>query len=386
MKTGVHVFKSAGVYRSLSKTPNLMARTTPLQLDLTGSDPAHPIDLTEDEPLNRGGAMRRSRPNRATVNAPYKPPRTQAGTRLSRFVFTLNNPTEEEYTDLTQQIAPTVNWMIIGREHGEHGTPHLQGACIIGRQVSFSVLKTWAGLQRAHIENMVGPPHASLVYCSKEDPNPFIHGSLPQPGKRNDLHNAVDRLKQGATIRDLAQGDEATVVVKFHKGLTTLRSYLDAKPRPVPQVFWLHGPTGTGKTRSAVDFAERVSGVGNYWISSGSLRWFDGYDGHRVAIFDDLRPKHASFSFLLRLLDRYEVSVEFKGGFVRWRPEFIIVTANLGPREMWNYRTTEQLDQLERRCTLIQQVEQYPIHPPLPLPESELAPSEDGSQMSQSSL
>lgn len=379
----------------LTAAPGPFVTTGKSLIDLTGNDPAHPIDLTVDDlagapidaDLNRGGAMRR-RPNRATPSTPYRPPRTQAGTRLSRFVFTLNNWTTEEYDDLTKQVAPTVKWMVIGRETSETGTPHLQGACIIGRQVSFSVLKTWAGLKRAHIERMNGAPHASLIYCSKEDSNPFIHGSLPQPGKRNDLHNAVERIRDGASIRDLANSEDATVVVKFHKGLTTLRSYMDVQPRPVPQVFWLHGPTGTGKTRSAVEFAESLSGAGNYWISSGSLRWFDGYDGHRVAIFDDLRPKHASFSFLLRLLDRYEVSVEFKGGFVRWKPEYIIVTANLGPREMWNYRTTEQLDQLERRCTLIQRVEEYPIHPPLPLPQSTNSSSsgEDGSQVLQSSL
>ena len=325
------------------------------------------VDLTEDgieaapvEVPRTGGALRRASPTRA---APYRIPKNAQ--RLSRFVFTLNNYTAWEYEDLIKNTAPTVQWMIIGKEVSETGTPHLQGACIIGTQKAFSTVKTFPGLHRAHIEKMAGRPHDSLIYCSKQDKSPFQHGRLPEPGKRNDIHNAVDAIKNGASIRELAEGDHAVPVVKFFKGLTVLRSLLDTAPRTPPLVLWLYGPTGTGKTRSAVEFAERLAGPGNYWISSGSLRWFDGYDAHDVAIFDDFRAKHATFSFLLRLLDRYELRVEFKGGSVRWNPSVVIVTANAGPREMWSFRTEEQLDQLERRITEIRHVTEYPLNPPL---------------------
>ncbi|AXQ66125.1 MAG: helicase [Cressdnaviricota sp.] len=113
----------------------------------------------------------------------------------------------------------------------------------------------------------------------------------------------------------------------------------------------MSGPTGIGKTRCAFEFGHLVSSEG-VWISAGSLRWFDGYDGQRVAIFDDIRTKHTSFDMLLRLLDRYPLRVEFKGGFVDWNPSFIIITAPLGPRAMWNLRRDEDLDQLVRRVTI----------------------------------
>lgn len=100
--------------------------------------------------------------------------------RLSRFVFTLNNYTEIEYEDLKKM---PVQWMILGKEKGESGTEHIQGAVLIGKQIAFTTIKKWNGLQRAHIEPMKGTPQQSLAYCSKEDQHPFILGNLPAPGR-----------------------------------------------------------------------------------------------------------------------------------------------------------------------------------------------------------
>lgn len=55
--------------------------------------------------------------------------RNQAGSRLSRFVFTLNNYTEEEVAFL-KEFGATTKWFVMGKEVGESGTLHLQGILI----------------------------------------------------------------------------------------------------------------------------------------------------------------------------------------------------------------------------------------------------------------
>jgi len=108
--------------------------------------------------------------------------RNQSGARVSRIVFTLNNWTQLEYDDITNNLSSKVKWMVVGKETGALGTKHLQGACILGSQWSFSKLKTLTGLKRAHIECMRGKPEDSLVYCTKEDSDAFVCGTLPAPG------------------------------------------------------------------------------------------------------------------------------------------------------------------------------------------------------------
>lgn len=297
--------------------------------------------------------------------------RTQAGQRVSRFVFTLNNWTEQEYAHLTEDFALQTKWLMIAKETApDTGTPHLQGACVLGRQWTWSRLKACPCFARAHLEVMRGSPNDSVTYLSKEDPAPFVHGTMPAPGKRNDLRLATDRILAGASVRDLARDPEAaTVVVKFHKGLTVLRSLVTQERREPPVVIWIHGETGVHKTRCARKSGRAMARAlgrdgGDQWMSSGGLRWFDGYDGQTVAIFDDFRAKHVtSFAFLLRLLDRYPVQVEFKGGFVAWVPKVIYITCPYSPDMCFATRrehVPEDIAQLHRRITKIYHFEEVP--------------------------
>lgn len=271
------------------------------------------------------------------------------GTFISRFCFTINNWTEPELEWLKNFEC---KWMIIAKETGKKGTPHLQGACVLNRQRRFKPLKELYGFKRAHIEEMKGEPADSVKYCSKEDKNPFIKGSV-EPGKRTDIIESVKKLKEATSMKELVQNDDefAVTFVKFHHGLTRYRNYFEKTRTEPPMVFWIWGETGTGKTRTCVEWCTRM-GL-EFWISLGGLQWFDGYDGEPVAILDDFRTGHCKFSFLLRLLDRYKFSVPYKGGFRNWIPKYVFVTAPLPPREMFDLKKEGDIKQLERRITMV---------------------------------
>ena len=127
--------------------------------------------------------------------------------------------------------------------------------------------------------------------------------------------------------------------------------------RDAPLVIWFYGKTGTGKTRKTMEIAEELNL--KTWMSSDSLKWFDGYCNQELAIIDDLRKEILpNWAFLLRLLDRYALIVQIKGGFTRWNPKIIIITSPVEPHECfsWYNRQGEQQawdseEQLERRLT-----------------------------------
>jgi len=305
-----------------------------------------------------------SRPGSPAPN-PIAPP-SAAGTargrsqRLRRFVFTLNNYTEQEltwFTDIFPNGTTKPAWMIFGKEVGECGTPHLQGAVCLGRQLAFSTVKTWPGFRRAHLDTMRGTVDDSVRYCSKQDLNPFEFGIRPSPGKRSDLEAVIQSIRDGANMRTVAE-EHPTAFIKFTKGLIALRNtrLRPRDPSHPPTVYWLHGATGVGKTRCAWEFGVNYGGPECVWLSNGGTKWFDGYDGQTVAIFDDLRSKDCSFNCLLRLLDIYPYRVEYKGGYVEWIPEVIIITCPNSPLATFATRAEhkpEDLRQLERRCTKV---------------------------------
>lgn len=276
------------------------------------------------------------------------------GTRYSRICFTLNNYTDVEYKDLTDFLSSTMKWGIIAKEVGENGTPHLQAAVVFGKQVAFSTIRKFPGFARVHFEAMHGTPEDSVVYCTKEDANPFTWGKLPEPGKRNDIAEACAAILGGSTMRDLAR-THGPSVVKFARGFQNYKTLIQ-EPRDVsepPTIYWLYGPTGTGKTKCAWEFAEKLF-PSSVWTSHDGLNWFDGYDGQSAVIIDDFRPKGIRFSFFLRILDRYPISVPFKGGFVQWLPKLIIITTPNDICTTFSKRSEhipEDLEQLARRLT-----------------------------------
>lgn len=85
----------------------------------------------------------------------------------SRWVFTLNNPSQED-KDHVANLGEheLVRYLIVGRERGAGGTPHFQGFVIFNRSVRRS--RVSGLLPRAHLEITRGTSEQASTYCKKE--------------------------------------------------------------------------------------------------------------------------------------------------------------------------------------------------------------------------
>lgn len=256
--------------------------------------------------------------------------------------------TEQIHVKLEEVLGKEfIQYLVISLEHHQDGHPHHH---------VFIQLTSRREIKDEHIFDLQGhhcniqackAPKAALAYVKKNGEFqtwgvcPF-NDSLTTKEKNamilaNDLTTLID---QGTiSIERLPQLTKAIGIYETYK--TTIR-------HPV-RVRWYYGETGTGKTRRAIADA----GEHDYWISTGSLQWFDGYHGQNVAILDDLRSDSCPWNFLLRLLDKYTINVPIKGGFVRWKPRLIIITAPCLPEEMFvnhtNHEVWDSIEQLKRR-------------------------------------
>jgi len=306
-------------------------------------------------------------------------PRKKNGDRATSLCFTLNNYSPAEVAAIRTD-AIHYKWLCYGEEVGENGTPHLQGAfSVIGTSaVAYSTIHGYPGMLRAHFIKSMGTCQQNLDYCFKGDLShteymtggkrnhphwgrnavTFFHGTAPEPGKSHKLREAANLILSGAKVADLARMEEfAGTTVQYTRGLLFLESCNVPRRTCPPKVFWLYGATDTGKTRSAFEFGTVNGSVwksgGNSTVGSG-LRWFDGYNGQRVAIIDDFRAKGTRFEFLLQLLDRYDFRVEYKTGSIDWTPHFIFITTPLSISKTFKHRKEhlpEDIKQLKRRIT-----------------------------------
>jgi len=269
---------------------------------------------------------------------------------MSRFrpaAFTINNYSYADVAHLLQSYeSGKLTYLVFQRECGSEGTPHIQGYAVSKDSRSLSSWKSVVG-DRAHIERANGSAKQNRDYCTKEETRiegtEFEErGSITKQGLRTDLEQVYSLVKEGASEREICEADPANFI-KFSTGIKRALLLHQERRGWKTTVFWWYGSTGTGKSALA---AERFPEA--YW-KPGGTKWWDGYDGQADVIIDDYRRDLCTFSELLRLLDRYPLIVENKGGSNQFLARNLVITTPRSPRDTWESRTNEDLAQLERR-------------------------------------
>nr|WAE42265.1 MAG: replication associated protein [Cressdnaviricota sp.] len=248
------------------------------------------------------------------------------------WLFTLNNYTDEEvqyiksiqcvYLIFGYELAPTTN------------TPHLQGYIYFKSAISFSTAKK--RLPRSHVLNANGTPQENKTYCSKSG-NFYEVGTLPSPGKRNDILAIKEYVKTpGSNVEGLFE--KATSSQSFNFGLKGLQIYTPTRSRK-PEVIWCYGPTGSGKSTYA-----RQQLPDAFW--KDNLTW-DGYIGQETVIWDDFRETDCKLNLLLKYLDKFPCQVNVKFGHQQLLFSCIFITSPFHPKDLCYQR--EDICQLLRR-------------------------------------
>lgn len=189
---------------------------------------------------------------------------------------------------------------------------------------SVKIGRTQADLQRV------------ITYCRKDETReagPWMHGAVPQGRgtKRSTAwEDALTMVQEGKTDAEIAQ---LLPHVAQSTGLDRLRSRFSEprSPREPPTVVLLHGPTGTGKTRAAYALADaRGWTIVSIPTFTGSSKvWWNSYRQQRILLLDDMMPIPVGMAgYWLQVLDRYPMTVEFKGGATDLNSPVIIVTSN----------------------------------------------------------
>lgn len=260
--------------------------------------------------------------------------------RHRSWCFTLNNYSEEERSAVL--ALPGVSYLIIGREVGENGTPHLQG--VVKWRYPLGFAACCVRLPRAHVEVVRSLQHA-IDYCMKEGDYEEV-GTRPVQGKRNDLEAVTEAVLNGESMAAIA-AEHPVAYVKFSRGLFALRhSTFQAVSHTDVRGFWYWGPPGTGKSRFARENNEDA-------FIKQQNKWWDGYDGQAVVILDDLDRGGICLGHHLKIwADRYSCSGEVKGGTVPLCHTKLIITSNYSIEQLWS-DDPEMCAAIKRRFTVM---------------------------------
>lgn len=246
--------------------------------------------------------------------------------RSRSWCFTINNYTTDDVNALIS-LEQDVEYIIYGKEIAPTtGTPHLQGYMYWREAKTRKSLSK--KLSRACLLPAKGNAQQNKTYCSKgEDVHEY--GTMPSQGKRNDFENVKQQISEGKGMREIVQ---TATSYQSIRSAELLLKYTEQKRNWKPNVVWVHGDSGTGKTRMVYDLYPDL-----FRKTNSTGKWWDGYDAHPVVLIDDIKETSREYySMLLELLDRYDVTVETKGGSRQFVPKIIYCTSIWHPHALFS--------------------------------------------------
>lgn len=257
------------------------------------------------------------------------------------WLCTLNNPGEltlEKVHELTK-----ADYTVGQLERGESGTLHLQFYQNYKAPIRLAHYKKT--LPSAHCEPVV-VDNGAAKYCMKEDTRvegPWTYGTKPlQRNSKQDWEQVYLNAKMGRL-------DEipADIRVRCYSQLKKIeKDHLVVKDVDHLRGVWIYGPAGVGKSWTARrDYPDAYPKLCN--------KWWDGYQGQKNVIMDDIGPEHKVLAQQLKIwADRYGCILETKGGALTSLYENFVVTSQYSIDEIFG-EDTKTIEALKRRFKVI---------------------------------
>jgi len=298
--------------------------------------------------------------------------RQNARSALKHWIIVINNPTDADQAQL-DALKPLSNYWVIGREHGESGTPHLQCFFSLKKALRRSALS--ALVPRAFLDRANGTPKQASDYCKKD--GLFSEGGDLSTCLQRGAGSTAARTQAYAHTIECAkkrQFDEIEpgLLLRHYSAIKRIAQDHPANPPDAPNVtgHWYYGPPRTGKSATA-----RYENPGFY--DKPCNKWWDGYNGQDTVIIDDFDLNHKVLGHhVKRWLDRYSFPAEVKGTTIQIRPLKVIITSNYEPEEIWHEDPT-LAEAVRARCQFKHFSADNPYRPPIrePLTDAQRLPT-----------
>lgn len=268
--------------------------------------------------------------------------------------FTVNNYTDEDVDRIqdVDELDREWSYVVIGKEIGEGGTPHLQGYIEMNKVKRLSAMKKL--MPKAHFEVRLGSSKQASEYC-KKDGDYFEWGTVSEGrGKKG---SKVTEEKYAAAYALLLDGKleeiEPDIQIRHYSNLVRLKLDRQVMPEELKDTcgIWIHGPPGIGKSTKARSLCN------NKYYDKACNKWWDSYNNEEYVIVDDLDKHHECLGHhIKRWTDKFGFPAEQKGRTIMIRPKYVIITSNYSPEEI--FKDPVMAAAIVRRCSILKYTQQ----------------------------
>ena len=124
--------------------------------------------------------------------------------------------------------------------------------------------------------------------------------------------------------------------VRHERAILNYKRFKAAKRDFQPLIIVFYGPTGTGKSRTAMTLARMIGSVYVVPRPKNSGLYYDLYDGEDVLVYQEMYGSTMPFATLLELTDRYPFVLPDHGsGGLQCCSRVMIFCSNKHPRDWY---------------------------------------------------
>lgn len=299
---------------------------------------------------------------------------TRARLRAKQFLLTYPHcavdvvEIERQLTEITMQQEKLITYICICQEKHKDNFLHAHVILILNEKIDtrnmliFDIKDGNNQIYHPNIKTIQTNIERAIAYVKKG--NNWIERGTNPIEKMKIKKEEKMRFIREHTIDEILQSNNFSLFEV--RTAIQLRQTLENRTRNWPifrkrDVHWFWGPTGSGKTRKAIQIMEEKH-TNNWKIISNDMRTFIiGYEGEKGIIIDDIRKGTCKFEHLLHLLDGYPIMVNVKGGQREWLAETIIITCPMKPDVLFvNQETLEPWDHIDQLLRRIEDIREFP--------------------------
>jgi len=252
--------------------------------------------------------------------------------RSNRWCFTLPNPGEWTPTwDPEQMDYLIYEWEVCPMTQ----TPHWQGYVRFKGRKRMDTVKNLLGHNSLHLEVCRGSEAENRTYCSKEggahEFGTYDAGAGKQ-GRRTDIEGAADAIKQGKSMKDVAQ-THSSAFIKYNKGLQAFAEILLGEPPVMRDVHLtiLWGDSGVGKShRALITYPDA-------YVTKASKNMWDMYNGQEQVILDEFNDQVVALEDFNSWVDKWKLQLpcRYNNKWARWT--VVVILSNYDPDNWWMF-------------------------------------------------
>lgn len=244
---------------------------------------------------------------------------------------------------------------------------HVRGAVEVcpetGKLHQHGVVTLWKKTTPKECQRILGFPNGAawvacmtakdsreaVAYCKKVG-TAFEDGVfVSEVGQRTDLEGAVKCLARGGILK--VAEEFPTVYIRYHAGIEKLEDLTRESRAHIPiedrKWFFIHGPTGVGKTTwIRENFGKDLYVFPNEESNRG--KWWNGYASQQYVLIDEYEGGWSE-PFMKQLADKWVIKVQTKGGFRDLHYKILFIVSNCSFEQCFK----DEHGALRRRFTII---------------------------------